>query len=92
MITQAQLEELRADDGNIAIRPIHQGTGEAKDLEVDVTDLLKKNTEQAAEIVKLKGENEHLKKNLSETNVLLEQATKPAQELVRKVSGRRATG
>lgn len=92
MITQAQLEELRADDGNIAIRPIHQGTGEAKDFEVDVTDLLKKNTEQAAEIVKLKGENEHLKKNLSETNVLLEQATKPAQELVRKVSGRRATG
>jgi hypothetical protein len=92
MITQTQLEELRADDGNIVVRPIHQGAGEANAEGVDVPALVKRNAEQEAEIAKLKGENERLKKNLSETNALLEQATKPAQELVRKVSGRRATG
>jgi hypothetical protein len=92
MITEAQLALLQADDGNIVVRHLDEGTGEAKDAGINVPDLLKKNADQAAEIVKLKGENERLKNNLAETNALLEQATKPAQELVRKVSGRRATG
>ena len=90
MVNAKQLEELRADDQHIVVRSIEDGKGEdGKTESVDVVNLMKENARLAAEVAKLKGDNAHLKGKLDETNALLEQATKPAQELIKKVGSRR---
>ena len=89
MINEEQLKQLQADDKNMAVRPIEEGTGEAKDAAVSVTRLLKEKQELVAENMKLAIENKELKQKLAETNALLEEATKPAKALVDKVGNRR---
>ena len=88
MITQAQLEELQADDHNMVVRPIGHG-GDATDEKVDVPALIGEKTELSAKVAQLEGENARLKAKLVETNALLEEATKPAQRIVAKVANRR---
>ena len=89
MITEAQLKELQADDHNIVVRPIDQGTGDAKDMNVDVAALIKQNAELAAKVSKLEFENAEAKKKLADTNALLEEATKPAMAMAGKMASRR---
>ncbi len=90
LVNEAQLKQILADDGNMAVRPIDEGTGEAKDMKVDVLTLMKENEELKAERTKHKAEVEGLKGKIAELNALLDEATKPAAALAAKVTARRA--
>ena len=88
MVTQAQLDELRADDQNIVVRSIVDGKGESTAENVDVLALIKQNSELNAKVAKLEGENANLAKRLADANNFLEEATKPAKALVDKMGNR----
>jgi hypothetical protein len=88
MINEEQLKELRADDQNIVVREINDD-GTAKDDGIDVPALQKRLAELESGLAKLSTENDDLKKKLSETNALLEEATKPAVSMAGKMANRR---
>lgn len=93
MIGPKHLDELNADatnkNGSITIRPIDAGTGDGKEQAIKVPQLMEQIAALKMENETLKGDNAALKAKLREANSLLEQATKPAQELIRKVGNRR---
>lgn len=89
MVTQSQMSEIMADDQNMAVRSVDVGTGEAKDLKVDVLKLMEENAKLEADVAKLKAEVDSLRTKLDESNKLLEEATKPAAELAAKVAKRK---
>jgi hypothetical protein len=90
LINEKQLKQILADDKNMAVRSIDEGTGEARDQKVDVLALMQENEELKKAALKHKAEVDQLRTKLAEANAMLDDATKPAAALAAKVAARRA--